>query len=478
LPGRACAVPGSRRQDSSGRREYGACVIGPCEDEVVPAVEDCAAPEDEDCDGVSASCEVWTKAFGNGDPSVGSYETGYTVTSDATGNVILCGSARGTVDFGGGPLSNRNDRGVVVAELDRYGHHRWSHWYPAVIAGQCMVATAGDGSVWMAGDFTESIDFGSGPIDVGYGNHVYLVRLDASGNLLSSAVPGEGWPFGLAMDASGAVAISGSNSNGVDFGGGPIEQGAAFVAKLDAEGNHLWSKGLLSSGHAWSDGVASTASGDVVVVGTYEGTPDFGGGALPTSPQSMFVLELAASDGSEIWSRAFDSTFPSAVAVDAANEVVIAGTMIDAVDFGGGALAHGGGDDLVVVKLTADGAHLWSKSFGDEEDQGSTFGGLTVDANGNVLVSAWLSGSMTVGGTILTSAGNDDVALLKLSSDGVPLFAMAAGDARDQNAQGIGLDPSGHLLVTGRFEGLLDFGSGPVTAPLFGPRMFVAKLAP
>jgi hypothetical protein len=137
----------------------------------------------------------------------------------------------------------------------------------------------------------------------------------------------------------------------------------------------------------------------------------------------------------------------------------------------------GGGTDLVVVKLGADGSHLWSKSFGDEEDQRSTFGGLAVDANDNVLVSVELRGSMTVGDTMLTSAGLEDVAFMKLSPAGEPRFAVSAGDEQFQWLAGIGVD-DGYLLVTGSFQGVMDLGPGPLSGPLFGGKMFVAKLAP
>src|SRR5438552_19123067 len=53
-------------------------------------------------------------------------------------------------------------------------------------------------------------------------------------------------PYGVALDIAGHAIITGGFYNTIDFGGGPlIDPNAAaddiFVAKLDANGNHLWS---------------------------------------------------------------------------------------------------------------------------------------------------------------------------------------------------------------------------------------------
>ena len=59
-----------------------------------------------------------------------------------------------------------------------------------------------------------------------------------------------------------------------------------------------------------------------------------------------------------------------------------------------------------------DGAHLWSQRFGDTNYEIGN--GLAADGSGNVLVTGLFSGTVDFGGDALTSAGSEDIFVLKL----------------------------------------------------------------
>jgi hypothetical protein len=83
------------------------------------------------------------------------------------------------------------------------------------------------------------------------------------------------------------------------------------------------------------------------------------------------------------------------------------------VNFGGGGLVSAGVGDIFVAKYSgADGSHLWSKRFGDTSaDSGQ---GVAVDGSGNAVVTGVFNGTVNFGGGGLVSAGSDDIFLLKL----------------------------------------------------------------
>src|SRR6202044_995591 len=92
--------------------ELSGMAYGPCLGEITPAVEDCATPANESCDGMTPPCAgayLFAKAYGS--PSD---EEGAAVAVDAAGNVVVVGYTVGTVDFGCGPVPGGSAEGGVI----------------------------------------------------------------------------------------------------------------------------------------------------------------------------------------------------------------------------------------------------------------------------------------------------------------------------------------------------------------------------
>jgi len=120
------------------------------------------------------------------------------------------------------------------------------------------------------------------------------------------------------------------------------------------------------------------------------------------------------STGKHLWSKCFgDGSIQIAYAVvdDASGNVIVTGYIEDTVDFGGGALTSAGGWDIFVAKFGSEGAHLWSKRFGDGSDQAAE--AVAVDASGNAMVTGYFDGTVDFGGGALTSAGSFDIFVAK-----------------------------------------------------------------
>jgi len=146
------------------------------------------------------------------------------------------------------------------------------------------------------------------------------------------------------------------------------------------------------------------------------GAADFGGGLLTSAGESdAFAVKLDAA-GNHVWSKRFgDSSFQEAfgIAADPAGNVVVTGRFEGTADFGGGTMLSHGGQDAFVLKLGSSGNHLWSKRFGDGADQGAAL--VAIDGAGAALVSGLFWGQIDCGGGPLVSAGETDAFLVKLS---------------------------------------------------------------
>lgn len=183
------------------------------------------------------------------------------------------------------------------------------------------------------------------------------------------------------------------NGATASFGGAPLPGPVGFgVARLRADGTHAWSRGFSyrpTSGEgqmfARLIDASVSRSGNTVLMGSYEGEPDFGTGPLPPMPDvnwGLFLLQVGA-DGTPRWSRGFRAywapghsyprpLYPQAVATDAAGNITVVGVFWGAVDLGGGwLLSSSTGSEnsqesgLFIARFSASGEHLWSRSLRD-----------------------------------------------------------------------------------------------------------------
>jgi hypothetical protein len=190
-------------------------------------------------------------------------------------------------------------------------------------------------------------------------------------------------------------------------------------------------------------------------------------------------LKLDAS-GAHQWSRSFGDAAGgsggNAVAVDGSGSIAITGRFGGVVDFGGGPITGVAGD-VFVAKYGAGGAHQWSRGLGGT---GSDDGfGIAMDGPGNVVVTGYFNGTVDFGDGPRTSAGENDIFVAKYSAvGGIHEWSQRFGNTDYDTGYDVAVDGSGNVLVTGDFRLAVDFGGGPLVSEYFFRDMVLAKYAP
>jgi hypothetical protein len=194
---------------------------------------------------------------------------------------------------------------------------------------------------------------------------------------------------------------------------------------LSPTGQYRWSRTFGDSFDDWGAGVAIDTVGDVVVTGKIAVAADFGGGDKWTGGAAgdVFVAKYSNS-GAYRWAHVRgskqDTDDAKSVAIDAANNIVIAGTMFASTawpaTFGGpqftGAAAYEAGRDAFVAKYTPGGAHVWSHVFGGQSNEDAM--GVAVDSAGRAFIAGSFSTTLRFPGKTLTTAGGLDGFLMRL----------------------------------------------------------------
>ncbi len=419
---------------------------------------------------------LWSKHFG----STGT-DGGQSVAFDADGNVFVSGAFSGSVDFGGGALVSAGNQDAFVAKYDAAGNHIWSRRYGSTLVdyGRELAVDAA-GNVYLAGFFTGTVDFGGGPLMSAGSLDVFVLKLDASGGFLWNkrlGSTGADECEGLALDSSANVVITGYFNGTVDFGGGPIMSAGnqdIFLAKYDASGAHVWSQRVGGTAYDYASAVACDPSANVVLIGYFFSSADFGGGALMSAGNSDIFVAKYDPNGAHVWSRRYGSTFRDegyAIDTDPSGRVLAAGAFRLTVDFGGGPLTSSGNLDMFALQLDAAGTHQWSRRFGDAADDAAR--AIVDDGYGGVFLTGYFNFFVDFGGGEFVAAGATDTFLAKFNDAGVHQWSATFGDTQSDEGSALA-SRAGFVLTTGSFAQSVNFGGGPLNSA-GGPDVYLLK---
>ena len=216
-------------------------------------------------------------------------------------------------------------------------------------------------------------------------------------------------------DKARAVALDGYEN--IYVAGSMANDDVAFIRKYDSDGDLLWEQKWAYS---------------VVVVG------------------SAVINGLAAND----------------------TEVYAVGNFNGAVDFdpgtGSALVISNGGEDAFIVSLDSDGNYrhsgTWGSNTGDDYANAVDVQGTDVYVTGSFTGTSVDFDPDPMDTSYKTSAGGSDVYLSQFPTSANYLVGASTwGGAGDDHGRGLVVDASGNILVTGKFEGTVDFD--PIPGP-------------
>ena len=355
------------------------------------------------------------------------------------------------------------------------------------------VKTDSQGNVFVAGNFKGVVNFSTiAKTNLG-GSDVFLAKFSSNGIVQWVQTYGgvsDDAVTSLTLDGAGNLAITGTFFGTANFGGANLTAlhgifGAdIFVAKYNSAGAPLWSKSMGGQyGNNFGQGIAADAAGNLFVVGHVYAEANLGNGIFTTRALSAdaFLLKLNGTNGAYLWSRTFGSTDSDeckGVVVDANGDVIVCGYGYAAMDIGGVTNASIGGADLFIAKFGgATGNFLWSKVGGGTSPD--TAEGVAVDANRNIYLTGLINFAATIGTATLNSPYGTAAYIVKFDPAGNTIWARSWGYDGSGGSMSVGkvvADSNGNVAIGGTASGVVDFGSGSLTAG--SANFFVAKYDP
>jgi hypothetical protein len=410
-----------------------------------------------------------------------------TVTAIASdGSFFIASIYQGAVDFDpssvGRDVRTANDPDGFITKFNADGSYAWT----ATIGGRgglsmTGLATTPQGGVVASGWYQDTIDLDpSGAQDIhitadSFQFDTFVVELSSSGSeVWGRTFPGMsgagGNSTGVAVDAAGAVYVTGYFTGTVDFDPGagtnlhtpPIDS-SGFVVKLDSSGNFAWAQAfddpdcttvlravtVATDGSVWATG--SLAAGPACTLGPERGT-------FPVNDVLIVKLSSAGTTRT-VWTVGeVDDDDGWSIAAGRNGGVYVAGMAADDVDMdpGPGVARRWFGaysQSAFVLALAADGSYQWSRVL-----SGTSVGPIAAAPDGGVIVEG-------------TTFNQSFVA--RLTPNGDSVWTVPIGDSS------VALDTIASagtwFSIGGNSSGTQDLDPGPSMDLLFGDVSFVSR---
>ena len=419
----------------------------------------------KDCTLDTAGCS-WAVRYGGNKSDVDEAVIGV----DAKGNSFVVAEFTGTIPFGTTTVISKGDQDIFVGKLDADGKPLW-----AVSAGSAKqdqgdaVAVDLQGNAYVLGNYRQSVDFGGKLLIVQtpLKQTSFVWKLSSTGvTVWASSVQGSQDNEGtaIAADSAGNSYIVGHFVGKARYGNAVINSAGStdgYVAKLDKNGNFLWALRLGGTGADMAESVAVDSTGNVIVSGQFTGKATFGQtvSASASGNTDAFVMKLDSA-GKVLWVRAggsLDYDDAEGVGVDGAGYIYVTGEIEGTATFGGTKLTVAGDQDVYVWKLDTDGKHVWAVQ--GKADASASSKAIAVDATGNSYICGYQTGKTTFGATNLPQMDDQDVFVAKLDNTGKWQWARAGSSPQDANCFGLAVGPNNRVHASGAFEQYLTLGA-------------------
>jgi hypothetical protein len=283
-------------------------------------------------------------------------------------------------------------------------------------------------------------------------------------------------PNRMAATADGGAIVVGYGTSGTCGGRVLVPQGGRdiLLVKIGPTGSCEWAQLLGGTQDDEARGVAVDVDGSIVVAGLFRGTVDFdqtGAAALLVSRggTDAFLARFGA-DGSfldRVQAGGLGDELFEDVVISDDGQITAAGSMQQTATFGSPlapvVLVSSGGTDATLAQYSTFFGLRWATRFGGSSEDRAT--ALALDGSG-VTVAGTFEGTADLdpgaGAVLVVSRGGADLFLARYDVDtgawaGV---ADAWGGTGSEGIRAIASNGGGVVLVTGWFQGSVDFAPG------------------
>jgi len=248
---------------------------------------------------------------------------------------------------------------------------------------------------------------------------------------------------------------------GQEFYIGAVESTGQYQYVLGADHNLPNNPGISIFGD-----LAVGMAGEIIVAGFYTGSIQFGMSTIASSSVDGFIA-MADPNGQWLWAHSFQTVVNNSqetsqiesVTIDFNGDVIVTGVHQGETDFGGIVL-NVSDQEVFVAKIDGvTGTLVWVTSGGGVGNQ--IVSGVEVNSMGDIFITGITFGNMIFGTNSYIPAGNSDTFFIKFDPSGTVKTLSGLGTpGQDTQATSMAISLNDDLYIGGLYDGRLQ-GNGP-----------------
>ena len=248
---------------------------------------------------------IWAEQFGGSGEDVAGR-----VAVDPSGNVLVTGYFSGMSTFDGTSVTSAGNTDAFIAKYDNSGSLLWVRKGGGTNEDSGFGITSdASGNVIVNGWFEQMATFESTTLTSGGKLDVFTAKYSGSGALLwikQGEGVEDGRGFGVTSDSDDNIYITGWFFDEIEFGTSTLTNSSStnlFLVKYDPSGNIEWAKNSEGSGGMLGYGIDTDLNDNILLTGLFAGAPSISTQVLsPIGNTDIFTLKYTP-DGTFKWVR-------------------------------------------------------------------------------------------------------------------------------------------------------------------------------
>ncbi len=417
------------------------------------------------------------------------------IVVDDSGNVYITGKFSGTADFDPSPnvanLVSAGQGDIFVAKYTKLGVYQWAFRLGNVIDDEGNSITIdSNGDLLLTGSFQGPVDFdpsaNTATITPAAYNDIFIAKYTRNGIYKwAKDIYGAGYDYGycIASGHSNKVYVCGRYNKTADFD--PSANTAnltsanntvdIFLACYDSSGNFSWAKSIGSTSTELANSFKLDKDDNIYLCGYYADSTNLDpSGYLRFTSKGINDFFIAKYDslGTLKWGKSIGAKgddYATALAIDNASNVYVAGRFSDTLDFNPGAgsdiVSSLGSTDGFITAYDVTGNYKWVRAIGNAYYDNSVY--VAANQNGSIYVTGSYIGTIDfdplLTHTSLTSKA-EDVYFCKYDSTGKFSWVKGIGETNAQAPRFLYLDATNNIYLAGSFYTSIVFEGTTINA--------------